>query len=93
MFNRTLIDAVARLTERVRDCEQKLSTSSSTATLVRVNELEAALEQLQKSNRREFGKLWKQQQPREVDVDDGSSGDAELDAFINLQRAHSSGRD
>jgi len=93
VFNRTLIDAVARLTERVRDCEQKLSTGSSTSMLVRINELEAALEQLQKSNRREFGKLWKAQDPNpgrmanggeELDVDD------ELAAMIELQRAHGS---
>jgi len=95
MFNRSLIDAVARLTERVRDCEQKLSTASSTAMLVRVNELEAALEQLQKSNRREFGKLWKhfdKQTPANggggaLDVD---SDDPEFAAMIALQRAHGS---
>lgn len=61
--------------------------------LVRINELEAALEALQKSNRREFGKLWKQQQaPLPIDdVDDGSTGNAELDAFLELQRSHRSG--
>jgi len=59
--------------------------------LVRINELEAALEALQKSNRREFGKLWKQQQPRELlDVDDGGTGNDELDAFLELQRSHGS---
>ena len=93
VFNRVLIDAVARLTERVRDCEQKLSTSSSTAMLVRINELESALEALQKSNRREFGKLWKQGAPAAHvnDVDDGGTGNDELDAFLELQRSHRSG--
>lgn len=101
MFNRTLIDAVARLTERVRDCEQKIVLQSSTALLVRVNELESALAQLQKSNRKELGKLWQlvdtdklHQPPAGNDVrvqhDEFVTGDPEFDAMIALQRAHGS---
>lgn len=90
MFGGALRAEFIALQARVHECELKLSTSSSTAMLVRINELEAALEALQKSNRREFGKLWKQQQPApDVDDDNGlSSGNAELDAFIEMQRAH-----
>jgi len=45
--------------ERLKQLSTKQSTGSGAALLVRINELEAALEQLQKSNRRELGKLWK----------------------------------
>lgn len=48
-----------RLMNEVHKLSTALSTNSNTALLVRFNELEAALEALQKSNRREFGKLWK----------------------------------
>lgn len=37
----------------------KLSTTAGAALAVRINELEAALETLQRSNRRELGRLWK----------------------------------
>jgi hypothetical protein len=92
VFGGALRAEIIALAARVHDCELKLSTSSSTAMLVRINELEAALEALQKSNRREFGKLWKQQQaPLELNgIDDGSTGNDELDAFLELQRSHGS---
>lgn len=91
MFGGALRAELIALAARVHECELKLSTSSSTAMLVRINELEAALEALQKSNRREFGKLWKQQQPAPADDGDDSTGNAELDAFLDMQRAHRSG--
>lgn len=52
---------VEALVLRVSELSTKLSTSSTAALNVRLNELEAALDQLQRSNRREFGKLWKRE--------------------------------
>jgi hypothetical protein len=98
VFNWALKESISRLAERVAGCEQKLSTVSSTALLVRINELEAALEALQKSNRRELGKIWRaldrderEARPPANDqrtLDD--SGDPEFDAYIRLQNAHGS---
>lgn len=98
MFGRRAPDEIdARMQlfgQKLADFEHRLSTSSSTALLVRINELEAALEQLQKSNRREFGKLWKvawnetgRQSQNATPEDDM---DPELRAFLDLQRAHGS---
>jgi len=56
---RALQRSVFVFEHRLKELSTKQSTGSSAALLVRINELEAALEQLQKSNRRELGKLWK----------------------------------
>jgi hypothetical protein len=47
------------LQHQAKELSTKQSTGSGAALLVRINEIEAALEALQKSNRRELGKLWK----------------------------------
>lgn len=99
MFGRRAPDEIdARMTlfgQKLAELEHKLSTSSSTALLVRINELESALEQLQKSNRREFGKLWKVAWGERVPEDRPNGqqqpvGDPEFEALMALQRAHGS---
>ena len=49
----------ALLKLRVEELSTKISTTAGAALLVQINELTAAVDQLQKSNRRELGKLWK----------------------------------
>jgi len=84
---------VHHLQERVAVLSTKQSTTAGAALLVRINELEAALEQLQKSNRRELGKLWKllamqDDAPRAAPVPNGHDEiDPELAAEIALQSA------
>lgn len=56
---RVLERQVAILQREVRELSTKLSTTAGAQLSVRCGDLEAALEALQKSNRREFGRLWK----------------------------------
>jgi hypothetical protein len=56
---RELRAQVHRLAEKVVELSTALSTSSNAALRVHVDEVESALETLQRSNRRELGKLWK----------------------------------
>lgn len=56
---RALREKVEALTLRVAELSTALSTSSNAALRVHVDEVESALESLQRSNRKELGKLWK----------------------------------
>jgi len=49
----------ARLRLQLQELSTKLSTTAGAALTVRIGELEAAVDALQRSNRRELGRLWK----------------------------------
>jgi hypothetical protein len=91
---RQLERTVDLLVARVRELSTKQSTSAGSALLVRINELEAALDALQKSNRREFGRLWKlvpDERPARAASPNGHAAldvdDPELAAELALQSA------
>lgn len=50
---------VAILQRDLHELSTKVSTTAGAQLSVRCGDLEAAIEALQKSNRREFGRLWK----------------------------------
>lgn len=56
---KALQHTVHDLRRSVAELSTKISTTAGAQLAIRCGELEAALETLQKSNRREFGRLWK----------------------------------
>lgn len=88
---RVLEGKCEQLRRELAELSTKVSTTAGAALTVRINELEAVIDQLQRSNRKELGRLWKML----GDDRSSSSGsplrngvhDPDLEAMIALQSA------